>query len=77
MALTTEQQALRRRILNDVKNRPDFADYLDKMLQGGDFCMEQLDMFTNIFNHAEAQNLLKQAAILQERAAAITLTNSD
>lgn len=70
--LTTEQQALRRKIIRENIQRgvPDADEYFDRMMEGGDFCMEQLEIWANIFANEEARMLEEQAKELLERAAA-------
>ncbi len=72
MALTTEQQALRRRIIrkNIQRGMPDADEYFDRMMEGGDYCMEQLEIWAAIFANEEAKLLEEQAKELLERAAA-------
>ncbi len=71
MELTTEQKTLRRKIITaniqrGVEN-PD--EYFDLMMQGGDFCMEQLSIWADIFADEEAAALERQANQLLELAA--------
>lgn len=71
MALTTEQQTLRRRIIaeNIKRGMVDYDDYFDSMMQGGEFCIEQLGIWAEIFANDEASMLEKQAKELLELAA--------
>lgn len=76
MALTTEQQALRRKILARNIFRTDYEYYLDQMLQGNGFCMEQLEIWAEIFADEELKELERQAKEAAERRLQLLVENN-
>jgi hypothetical protein len=76
MALTAEQKILRRKILLRNASGTEADAYFDAMLEGGEFCLSQLDIWSAIFKSDEVNNLRKQAQDLIDQANALELVKA-
>lgn len=71
MALTNEQLKLRRKVLIRNANIENAEEFFDKMLQGGDFCLQQLTNWAVVFADAEVKDLRRKAREINEQADAL------
>lgn len=69
--LTPEQMKLRRTVLIKNARIENVDEYFDKMLQGGEFCIEQLKNWDNIFRDDEVKALRKKAQEINDQADAL------